>query len=1220
MQQFFQDSHKALLKSSDDKTCQFINEVVTPLATVDASYPEAFLQYWLNGDNPDFLNELNQRKDNNAGKMMGFPGKVGYYDIDDEDYCYDEDSDIEVAITGISARHQLYFLLFDIFTDEQIMRFGELLVAITQKKNIDELYPDTPVWFHCVVCDSHFTVFNYVDGWFKPRADWSCEKLLNVLQTANVEDAERKLIGFFLGRKSLVPEYFNDLLEVPHFRDFLKLHQDIVVTIMNTLSVDEQAYFLEVNVRSESLAMSFTDTLVMLAISGNKGIRQTARNLLIKKYADKPSEKVQSLLHGYLDNGSATQRRHCLALLENNDENRALLVEKLASEKTKTVRTAIEETLSNWKKSDSVSELYTPPTFVDAPSQQLPESCVEAINEAFRNANADNEDFQKANKKGTDPSFGERTLAQLNSDELKPLSKTQLFILSQKKVLKVLHDCPEFSLKHAVLMSYLKKEVNWNILEKSLTDDMKAQVELRQIMKILTSIDKKVSRREIADEYLHGEMNPLFLTAEQLVPFFWEYSELLSESLGIIEPQGNRWWHYEPEAAFAVLDYFPAIPANYVDTLMEMALTKKTWKKQAQAVLAKVPDIHRQLFDKLNHKRAETRQTVAAWLADIGQTDHTTDIVNALNEQLKKEKDNAVTSVIVDALETLGEDISAYLSEASLLAEAEKGLKSKIPEHFAWFDLTRLPAMQWQNGNTVNPTIIQWWVVMANKQNNPEPQRVFLRYLNLLDENSQQTLGKYLFHAFVNEDTRTMSLAEATEIAKEEAPSDLARYQRWYQSDPDGWCAKYKDITLEHVEQEIIKKHMSELLGSAIKSKGILTLANKASGGEIVKTLQDFMKKHRQRLAQIKALISAFRGTSDPMMIQCLLTIARKSRAQTVSELAYDIVTDIADQNGWTADELADRTIPTAGLDDDGILRLDYGEREIKAMLNDKNVFVIENDKGNIVKSLPQARQNEDKAVVKEARSQFSNSKKELKQVLEQQTTRLYENMCRARLWSSDDWQTYLFEHPIMKRLITRLVWLAGDEKGNVEAFRPCEDGSLLNLDDDEITLQTSQRVQIAHRVLLNEDDSQAWLAHFKDYEVTPLFSQLEHTCPDIDAETKSLNHYVGYVTDTFTLRSLMGKQDYQRGGVYDGGGFSEYQKNHDSLGITTFINFSGSIVPEDERPAVLHDMVFYENRDALLLSNVPKILLAESFAEYTAIAKGTSGFDENWEKIDPWA
>ena len=28
------------------------------------------------------------------------------------------------------------------------------------------------------------------------------------------------------------------------------------------------------------------------------------------------------------------------------------------------------------------------------------------------------------------------------------------------------------------------------------------------------------------------------------------------------------------------------------------------------------------------------------------------------------------------------------------------------------------------------------------------------------------------------------------------------------------------------------------------------------------------------------------------------------------------------------------------------------------------------------------------------------------------------------RVWSSADWQEYLFAHPIMKRLIQRLVWL----------------------------------------------------------------------------------------------------------------------------------------------------------------------------------------------------
>ncbi len=55
-----------------------------------------------------------------------------------------------------------------------------------------------------------------------------------------------------------------------------------------------------------------------------------------------------------------------------------------------------------------------------------------------------------------------------------------------------------------------------------------------------------------------------------------------------------------------------------------------------------------------------------------------------------------------------------------------------------------------------------------------------------------------------------------------------------------------------------------------------------------------------------------------------------------MQEKARNLVTQIAERNGWSADELADRTIPTAGFDDSGTLVLEYGERTFTAKMDAK--------------------------------------------------------------------------------------------------------------------------------------------------------------------------------------------------------------------------------------------------------------------------------------------
>jgi hypothetical protein len=44
----------------------------------------------------------------------------------------------------------------------------------------------------------------------------------------------------------------------------------------------------------------------------------------------------------------------------------------------------------------------------------------------------------------------------------------------------------------------------------------------------------------------------------------------------------------------------------------------------------------------------------------------------------------------------------------------------------------------------------------------------------------------------------------------------------------------------------------------------------------------------------------------------------------------------LAERKGWTLDELADRTIPTAGFDEGGKMELDYGARKFTASLSEE--------------------------------------------------------------------------------------------------------------------------------------------------------------------------------------------------------------------------------------------------------------------------------------------
>ena len=115
----------------------------------------------------------------------------------------------------------------------------------------------------------------------------------------------------------------------------------------------------------------------------------------------------------------------------------------------------------------------------------------------------------------------------------------------------------------------------------------------------------------------------------------------------------------------------------------------------------------------------------------------------------------------------------------------------------------------------------------------------------------------------------------------------------------------------------------------------------------------------------------------------------------------------------------------------------------------------------------------------------------------------------------------------------------------------------------------------------------------------------------------------LGWLTDSFTLRSVLTKLGYGRDDIEDGGCFYGYHKCFSSLNIYINIEFSGSMLPEENIPAVLYNLYFSNKKGfkdkAIALDKLPKVLLAEGYANYIAVANACNGFDPNWKDKLIW-
>ena len=388
------------------------------------------------------------------------------------------------------------------------------------------------------------------------------------------------------------------------------------------------------------------------------------------------------------------------------------------------------------------------------------------------------------------------------------------------------------------------------------------------------------------------------------------------------------------------------------------------------------------------------------------------------------------------------------------------------------------------------------------------------------------------------------------------------------------------------------------------------------------------------------------------MAIQVLLGIANRFKTKGIRQGAEQLVSAIADREGWTLDELADRTIPDAGfarqtdennepIGDDACLELDYGPRKFSVRLDDELEPVITREDGKTVKSPPVPAKDDDEEKAKAAKKAFSEAKKVVKDVVKRQAERFYEAVCTQRSWQFDDWSRYLNQHPIVSRLCGRLIWAAFEKPADGEdsdgrllgCFRPLADGTLTNETDDEAQFDANCVVRLAHTANLPAELQAAWTQHLKDYDVDPLFVQFGRETfklPEAARNETDLADFAGHQITTFKLRGKATKLGFIRGDAEDGGCFFVYRKPFPSLRVQAVLEFTGNCLPEEDRPAALRTLSFTTMRSGqegesswspskMPLGKVPPVLLSECYNDIRQIAAEGTGFDPKWESKQYW-
>ena len=710
--------------------------------------------------------------------------------------------------------------------------------------------------------------------------------------------------------------------------------------------------------------------------------------------------------------------------------------------------------------------------------------------------------------------------------------------------------------------------------------------------------------------------------AEHVVPYFAHHLDAVLQALLHHTIQD---YNFSRAGLFRAIALLPRPPAAAINALFTLALgPAKTDRAPAQDALQQHPGKEARIIAALADGKADTRIQAALWLARLRHLP----AVPALEQAVAKEKQDVAKGALLDALQRLGQPVERYLDRQALAGEAAKMLAKGLPKELDFFPWAALPAVHWaDNGSPVPADVLRWLVVQAVKQKSPEPNAVLRKYCEMFEARDREAFGQCVLETWLREDVRPVTPEEALQRAQTEAQSTaafMANYPQYFQDSPQ------RGKTVEELIAAYLPAQLKQPAGSAIASKGLLAVAAACARERAAGPVQRYLKEwYGTRAAQGKALIAMLAWIDHPSATQLMLAIGSRFRTKSFQEEATRQAEALAERKGWTLAELADRTVPSAGFDETGTLELSYGARSFTAHLLPDFKVELFNPEGKKIAALPEPRQDDNAEQAQDAKKALSTAKKALKSIVELQTDRLYEALCTEREWPAADWAAYLQQHPVMRHLVQRLVWVAlppeGDEQAAPRAFRPLDDGTLTDSDDNAVVLAEGARIRLAHDSLLPAEAVAAWQQHLVDYEVKPLFQQLgkgRYTLPEGQGQADLIKDFEGHLIEAFALRGRALKLGYTRGAAEDGGWFHVYEKRFPTLGLQAVVTFTGSPLPEENRTVALISLNFASTAESsgyghhrLALAQVPKILLSECYNDLRLMAADGQGHDPEWQK-----
>ena len=390
---------------------------------------------------------------------------------------------------------------------------------------------------------------------------------------------------------------------------------------------------------------------------------------------------------------------------------------------------------------------------------------------------------------------------------------------------------------------------------------------------------------------------------------------------------------------------------------------------------------------------------------------------------------------------------------------------------------------------------------------------------------------------------------------------------------------------------EIFSKWYSS--GAVSKNKWALYFAVIHGGNDMIDTVLTCIKSWAENMRgaiaadAVKAI--SLNGSSQALMI--VDNLAHKFKQKQVRNAAIRAIDTAAEALSITADELGDRIVPDLGFDEKNERIFDYGTRKFKVYLSPALELEVFDESGKRLKNIPSPGKKDNEEMAKKSNAEFKQVKKQLKNVISIQKSRLETALLADRRWKKAAWENLFVRNPVMHSFAIGLIWAAYMDDGQVQTFRYMEDGSFNTSDEDEAELPETCTIGLVHPIELDEDTLSAWKEQLRDYEIIQPIEQLDRKVYRVTDEEKGkidLERFSGRQVNGMSLIGRTAKLGWSKGSPQDAGCFYEFyreditekRKNPDGtitpLGNAVELYFEGMYIGGEDSNFSIENVRFY--------------------------------------------